>query len=705
MSDEVGVDVERIGQLASALENLRDVLAANVPTIVNTMNSYWSGGTGSPISLQPLTQAEHRSVNDAKDIRDRATMAVAYQNQANVCLAPGAMVDIPWDSSPQQLDADAAKAAAQNLAAAEAESAKNPKAARAQIQAIQAEIQDNVDAGDTTWLGSFYNTAAPQVANLAATLNGEDGQTMVDGEPAVLTKQDQQILKTFATGLAAADKSGKITNTAGYANAKNLWSVGMLFKFGPSGSAYGTQETGKPNLLAQVTTAIELARTKLNGYTIPLNGPNVSTGAWGSTYVTQTLAEFDPSQAMLTLATQNGAAAREVMAGPNGAKIAASLMSDPTTSHTPLFSSNGKLEGFANSLMPVQYQNGKQVDFNEPIYSGSHPVTLSANVIGSFFNAATDVPRGTGQPAKDSAYAAMNIIDSTPPPSKAKLAAPVQSALLATAQRYMLDLATSTGNVNSPTSNVEHLLGNSNYPWTINIAHDAAANSDPLASFLQQITSNPTDDGALMASAKTMFTQYYGLKATGKLPVPLNNGDPAYFMSKLMGQIQTQSNNVGIQGAQATDAQHAEYNALLSFAESEVTKIPVVGAPLGDAQTAAGLMGINLPSFSTNNAATAYASDQQNFAIEQLQLNVPMVQALLHSHVITPPSTSGGENNWYQNGTINLKNSTDVNEFNNWYTSVVNTKTSSGTLESDLTTYQNAMGLEQSSSLTPVSGS
>ena len=86
-------------------------------------------------------------------------------------------------------------------------------------------------------------------------------------------------------------------------------------------------------------------------------------------------------------------------------------------------------------------------------------------------------------------------------------------------------------------------------------------------------------------------------------------------MAKLMAQIQTQSNNVGIQGDEAKDAQHAEYNALLSFAESEVTKIPVVGAPLGDAQTAAGLMGINLPSFSTNNAATAYSSDQQNFAI------------------------------------------------------------------------------------------
>src|SRR6202012_1130399 len=156
MSDEVGVDVERIGQLASALEHLRDVLAANVPTIVNTLNMYWSSGTGSPISLQPLQQAQSRSVNDATDIRDRATMAVAYQNQANYCL-PNNMVNIPWDSSQQQLDADSAKAAAQNLAAAEAEAKTNPKLARAQIAAIQAQMQDNLDSKDTAWAQNFYN--------------------------------------------------------------------------------------------------------------------------------------------------------------------------------------------------------------------------------------------------------------------------------------------------------------------------------------------------------------------------------------------------------------------------------------------------------------------------------------------------------------------------------------------------------------------
>jgi hypothetical protein len=333
-------------------------------------------------------------------------------------------------------------------------------------------------------------------------------------------------------------------------------------------------------------------------------------------------------------------------------------------------------------------------------------VTLSSNVIGSFFNAATNVPRGIGQPAEDAAYAAMHIIDSTPPPSTAQLAAPVQAALLATAQRYMYDLGISTNNLTSTASIAQQLGGDSTEPWTIDIAHNTTGNYDPLGNFLQQITSNPTDDGILMASAKSAFAQYYGLKATNQLPKALKNADPALSMAQLMAQIQTQSDIVGIQGAAATDARHAEYNALLSFAESEVTKIPVVGAPLGDAQTAAGLLGINLPSFSTNSAATAYSQAQQNFAISQLQINVPMAQTLIKAGVITPPLTANKQNQWYQGGKINLANSTDADEFNNWYSQVLTTKTGGSTLETDVTIYQNAMGLQKDSTLTvPVPGS
>src|SRR5580700_323476 len=113
-SDEVGVEPGRLSQAASALENLRDVLAANVPTIVNIMNEYWSSGTGSPVSLAALQQAQSRSVDDATQMRTRAQLAEAWLAQS-VSLAGSGMVTIPF-SGPDLDNADAS-VEAQALAA------------------------------------------------------------------------------------------------------------------------------------------------------------------------------------------------------------------------------------------------------------------------------------------------------------------------------------------------------------------------------------------------------------------------------------------------------------------------------------------------------------------------------------------------------------------------------------------------------------
>jgi hypothetical protein len=714
MSDEVGVDVERIGQLASALENLRDVLTANVPTIVNTMNSY-----GAPINLQPLQQAQHRSVGDATDIRDRATMAVAYQNRPNPTLS-GGMLEIPWDSSQQQLDADSSKAAAQNLAAAEAEAKSNPKLAKAQIAAAEADMQDNLDSKDTGWIQDFYNNGgAAAAANLAQTLhNLETPNEKADYADRfqVLNSADQKTVATFANGLAIADKAGLSTQAVqSLVNSPNMWSTAMLVQYGPPGSSWATNEAGKqPSLLAQLTLATyqDMQNGKI---TIPVgfgttgsHGPTTRYDAQDMNRLDSLLQSNDPLQILMQADAQNKNAAWQVLGNKTYGGAIANMLLNSQKGDLPeidgryaqQFGSDGQYTG-TFALIPPGKSVPQQDDFGAISIN-----TPDQNVVGAFLNAATSAPRGTDINAEEAAQAAMNIIDSTPPGTAGQLAAPVQAALLATAQRYMLDLATSTGNTNSSQSMVQYMLGNSSLPWTIDIAHDSAvSNGDPLANFLQQITANPTDDGILMASAKTMFGQYYGLTATDKLPAAQKDGDPSYFLAKLMGQIQTQSNTVGISNAEAVDAQHAEYNALLSFAESEVTKVPVVGAPLGDAQTAAGALGISLPTFSTDNATNSYNTDLQDFAKAQMQLNVPMVQALLSAHVISPPITSGGENSWYKNGTINLASSAEMDQFNNWYSQVVKTPTHNSTLEGDLTTYQNAMGLEQSSTLTPPPGS
>ena len=90
VDNEVGVDPERVAQAAAALENLRDTLAANVPVIVNTLNEYWSSGTGTPVDLGPLLRAEARSVQDAADMRARANLAAAFMaNAVNIDVVLG----------------------------------------------------------------------------------------------------------------------------------------------------------------------------------------------------------------------------------------------------------------------------------------------------------------------------------------------------------------------------------------------------------------------------------------------------------------------------------------------------------------------------------------------------------------------------------------------------------------------------------------
>ncbi|MGD0555346.1 MAG: hypothetical protein ABSA93_10240 [Streptosporangiaceae bacterium] len=254
MGDEVGVEPERLAELASALENLRNVLAANVPVIVNTLESYWESGAGQPISLTALKQAQARSPEDAADMRMRSDLAQAWMNNpANIDVVSGGLAYIPWDGP--DLTTQDATLDATELAAAEKDGN------RAQILAIETDIKDHLAEGSAgqAFLTAFYNQAAPQVAALAAALYAEDGNIK---QP--LTTADEQILKTFATGLAATTATGSLSPTAMKAltNAPDMWSMAMLVKYGPDAKAYGTGQG------QQLVTAVNNATVEISPHII-----------------------------------------------------------------------------------------------------------------------------------------------------------------------------------------------------------------------------------------------------------------------------------------------------------------------------------------------------------------------------------------------------------------------------------------------------
>src|ERR1700722_12274644 len=680
-SDEVGVDPGRVSQAAGALENLRDVLAANVPTIVNIMNEYWSSGAGSPVSLAALHQAHSRSVDDATQMRTRAQLAEAWLAQG-FSLTGSGMVSIPF-SGPALDNADAS-VEAQALAAAEAQAAKNPSAARAKIAAIEQEISEHAGDGSAglPWLQDFYNDAGPAVANLASTLHGLENSS--GGPPdylnrfTVLTPDDQKILATFGQGLAAADKAGLPPEAVqATANAPDAWSAAMLVKFGPPGSLWATGEPQTPqnpdglSLLAQLTNHVY--EQEQNGtLKIPI-GNGIEYPASDRDQLANVLAAYDPLQVMMQADGQNKNAAWQVMGGKDGNALAQMLLSsvkgdlpniDGRLVQGPM-NDQGRYAGYFTLYPP-----GKSV----PDAWGQILISIpDQNVVGAFLDAATSAPRGNDVNARYSAQAALNIVLNTPPPlsssydgSYAGQSPPVQRALLDLALRYELDLAESTTYDGSGTVlHFDNLPGN---PYVIKVPGVQAgtsgdpAGTTPLSTFLREVLADPASAGVLTASVKTSMGRYYAISQTAGFP-PGGPSAPDQDMAALLGRIYTESGNIKFNAAQQQDEQNAETNSLIDFAKDAVTWGPVVGDYADKAESVADLFGVT-PQLSTDNAVITQQVNEHDFAVAETKINVPMVQALISAHAV--PASALAHQPWLQNGQIVL-NGSNAAAFSTWY--------------------------------------
>jgi len=671
-SDEVGVDPGRLSQAAGALENLRDVLAANVPTIVNIMNEYWSSGAGSPISLAGLHQAQSRSVDDATQMRTRAQLAEAWLAQS-VSLTGSGMVNIPW-SGPALDNADST-VEAKALAAAEAQASTNPSAARAKIAAIEQEIQEHVGDGKAgaPWLQDFYNDAAPSVASLASTLHGleNSGDTLPDylHRFTVLTEDDQKIVATFGQGLVAADKAGLSPEAVqAIANAPDAWSAAMLVKFGPPGSLWRTGEPKTPqnpdglSLLAQLTDHVY--EQEQNGtLRIPIgNGSNYS--AQDRDQLADVLADYDPLQVMMQADAQNKDAAWQVMGGEDGGALAKMLLN----------SVNGDLPGIDGRFVqgPLNgedryapyftlYPPGKSVPENDS-WGQILINSPDQNVVGAFLDAATSAPRGNGTDARYSAQAALNIILNTPSPigNNGITEDPaVQQALLHTAQRYLLDLAQSTTFTYSST--VVPYGGEPHQLYVLKILGDADGTT-PLSTFLQQIMANGADAKILTATTTTAMSQYYALYAQGKIPSDVS--DPDVSMATLYARLMVEAGNVRLNAATLTDQQAAQVDSTIDFAKDAVTWLPVVGDYAEKAESLASLFGIStdLP---TDHAVTTQQANERDLAVSETTVDVPMVQALISAGAV-PARDLTSASSWLVNGQITLTNPTAAGDFSSW---------------------------------------
>jgi hypothetical protein len=621
-NDYAGVDPGRMAKAASALENLRDVLAANVPTIVNTMNSY-----GSPISLSLLPQAQAHSVIDAADMRARSNLAQKLYQTASLdaCVT---MVQIPWDGS--AVDAANAQADAQLLQSAEKD--PNSEQAVADIQAVADDVSDHLKEGDTGYLSDFYNQAGPQVAGLAGVLHSLNGSSN-DPSPTAMfdnafSKQDQQILNTFATGLAYVDSKGMLqpTTIKQLTATSTLWSMGMLVKYGPSGAAWSTADPGmgSQNFLATLTMA-EYNAEQNGTLRIPLGPTKYPLSDMSSQLVEQGLAQYDPLSALLQADAQNKTAAYQLLGSNSKADsgLASYLLNGGGVRYSqPL----GSTDGYFTALGPNERAPG---NFPE-IYEYS----LNQQAIGSFLDAATSAPRGGGVPSEQSAWAAYNIINNVPAPLIDggsvvwQVTPPVQAALMATFSRYMPDLAASA---DDPVTSEPVKMYDGVYC--------VGVSNSQLSAFIQEISLNQNDFTQMQAMSSLGMGTSLGIETQGGSIPGLSS--PVEAFAQLYSDIGKSGSAVGITEAQQQDLHNQMLNQMISMAETGFGLIPGDGEALTGAKAILSLAGPVLPQFSTDNASNAISAETSQQQLEQYMAIIPLVRGLSATGALKPPLPPG----------------------------------------------------------------
>ncbi len=608
MSDDyAGVDPIRMAKAASALENLRDVLAANVPKILNTMNGY-----GSPISLSLLPQAQARSVIDAADMRARSNLAqkLLETDSMNACVS---MVTIPWNGS--AVDAANAQADAQLLTSAEQN--PNSQQALADIQTVADDVSDHVKEHDSTYLADFYNQAGPQVAGLAGVLhnlNGSSNDIPVSTMFAnTFSKQDQQILNTFATGLAYTDSKGLLqpSTIKQLTATPTLWSMGMLVKYGPSGSAWSTADptAQSQNFLAQLTMA-EYNAEQNGTLQIPL-GPTTKYPMPMQAYqqVEQGLAQYDPLSALLAADAQNKTAAMQLLGGKDGSTLSSFLLNGGGVRYS--YTDGAK---YFTVLGPNERPPGS---FPE-VYEGG----IDEQAMGSFLDAATSAPRGDGVPSQQSAWAAYNIINNVPAPLVDggsvvwQVSPPVRAALMDTFSRYMPDLAASSdGPQRSPV-----FQPGPGQPYVIGVS------GPQLSAYLQELSLNQSDLTQMQAMSSLAMGSSLGILTNGGSIPGL--ASPVQAFASLYSRISVEASNVGITEAQQEDLHNQMLNQMISMAETGFGMIPGDGQVLTGAKSLLSLAGPILPQFSTDNASNAVSSQTSQIQVDEWLSEIPLLQGL-----------------------------------------------------------------------------
>ncbi|AOR32742.1 hypothetical protein BFF78_18220 [Streptomyces fodineus] len=640
MSEFTGVDPHRVRLLANKLSDLADTLAREAPNI-RKLFSEWDGTINQTLLTQQVAQVH----DDARDMAKRADEAL------NLLHGPRFVdpndphkdwINIPWDVSKINVSYEAQQEA-QNLKQA----LDNPKdpTSRQTIAEIAQSLADHQD--DPAYLQAFMaNNGMDQAARAARVLHQQDGTH--DG--VVLSKESEGIVAEFGQGVQAATslaQAGKITlppdcvDKLTKPDGGDMWSVGMLFKYGPDGDKWD------PHVLSAVGGAMLDWRQKNpmrpdhvkgdglyspGGYVEDDNGNywykslglNVDYRTDGTSDVKDTniaaIDANDPSLALMQRLSQNADASRLVLTGKDGANHAAALVSDKwATPGQP---------SFDDAKFPAAVIRLATLDRKD---HAKESAEAAANVINA----------GAAEYAKEKNKD--NYDKSQYPVNKG-----ITQTLSTVFQAYVTDFADSTGTTSKQDAYAQDgqiVVGRQN-------AQD----------FLSEIMQNGDEAGNVIQSINAQIS----LQARQ----PLDNADVARHLrdlGELRGEVFRAGKQVNLDAAALTDAEHTKALLWFNIISSGMASVPApedsalrpwvqaaiwAGIPYADSM------------FSTNNAANAEANSQGPKFDDAAAMSVPLAEGLIRAGKIQPPPNHP---EWADGNITFRKNTKDLDDFNWWW--------------------------------------
>ncbi|MGP3973620.1 hypothetical protein ACTWQF_06170 [Streptomyces sp. 8N114] len=644
MGEFTGVDPLRLRELADALQGLADALDTEGGTI-HGLFSKWEGA----LSQSVLTQQTTQVADDAHNMALRASLAYSLLLQPRFTSANSPhtnWVNIQWDVS--QIDT-ALEGQREAVALLEALNDPDNPQSRTTIEMLSQSLEDHAD--DPAYLQAFVNNgglhASAQVAEFLHNQDGTHGST-------VLSSDSQEILANFGLAVQSATslaEQGKINVSSTYLEPLtnppngNMWSVGMLFQYGPTGDKWD------PKVLSTVGGAMLDWRSNQQmrpNYSEPtilgtgyvpggyVEGDNpwydslgldvsyITVGADDAADRIQAIAANDPSVILMQRVSENPDASRLLLTGPDGDDHAKVLVDDKW--HTP------GPQSFNEAQWPAAVITAATSD------RAGHPAE-SAEAAANVINAGA---AEYGDEKDKSDYEKSQY----PVPGQ------ITHALAQVFATYVPDFAQSHG---MPSDQAAAPATGADNAGMLIVGHETALN------FISVIAQNSGDAGHLVNSvnAQISLTAAHGMDSP-EATTYLNN------LAELQGVVTAGADQVGLDAAKLKDEANKTAVLWVDSVGGAITAVPGPD-PLGWVQTAitAGLPAVK-ESFSTDNAQKYQDESGSKFYDDQSSMRLPLLQGLVISGEIEPPENHPE----WSNGQITLDDAADLTDFNSWWQQV-----------------------------------